>query len=255
MGRNKFEKQLQEQLQERKITPSKDAWYRISQELEASDTPKSKKFHWYGIAAGFIGILFISILYYTIDGVPTDTQIQITDIEKDNDPALNSVPKIIEKQNFKELNTNEENATEEALIVDTEVIDKETKQSNSKPYVIKNDVLTSTDKEESEIKKSTVALNESEALIDAKIAEIAAQVAVLENNNSVATDAEIDSLLRVAQREILEDKIFRKDKSVDAMALLADVEDELDQSFRDQIFDALKDGFLKIRTAVANRNK
>ena len=36
---------------------------------------------------------------------------------------------------------------------------------------------------------------------------------------------------------------------------LTEVEDELDQSFRDQIFDSLKEGFLKVRTAVADRNK
>jgi len=36
---------------------------------------------------------------------------------------------------------------------------------------------------------------------------------------------------------------------------LAEVEDELDESFRDQIFDALKTGYLKLRTAVADRNQ
>ncbi|PHQ62576.1 MAG: hypothetical protein COC08_00130 [Maribacter sp.] len=68
------------------------------------------------------------------------------------------------------------------------------------------------------------------------------------------TDAEVDSLLRKAQEEILANKIFGEDYSVDAMALLNEVEDELDQSFRDQIFETLKIGFLKVRTAVANRN-
>jgi len=38
------------------------------------------------------------------------------------------------------------------------------------------------------------------------------------------------------------------------MALLTEVEGELDQSFRDQIFEKLKSGFLKVRTAVADRN-
>ncbi|CAN0604335.1 unnamed protein product, partial [Ectocarpus sp. 12 AP-2014] len=72
--------------------------------------------------------------------------------------------------------------------------------------------------------------------------------------NSTVTDAEVDSLLTRAQDEILRDKIFNKDKSVDAMALLTEVEDELDKSFRDQIFDSLKAGFIKVRTAVADRN-
>jgi len=65
------------------------------------------------------------------------------------------------------------------------------------------------------------------------------------------TNAEVDDLLRSAQEEILREKLFSQNGSVDAMAL----QDELDQSFRDQIFESLKTGFLKVRTAVADRNK
>ena len=78
---------------------------------------------------------------------------------------------------------------------------------------------------------------------------------MLEKNNTWVTDAEVNQLLRQAQEEILATKVLRYDNSVDATALLADVEGELDKSFRDQSFDALKDGFVKVRTAVADRNK
>lgn len=46
--------------------------------------------------------------------------------------------------------------------------------------------------------------------------------------------------LRAAQRQILTDKLFSESGAMDAMSLLGEVEDELDESFRDQIFDALK---------------
>ncbi|NNK21468.1 MAG: hypothetical protein HKP07_09175, partial [Flavobacteriaceae bacterium] len=42
---------------------------------------------------------------------------------------------------------------------------------------------------------------------------------------------------------------------VDALALLADVEEEVNRSFRDQLFEKLKDGYLKVRTAIAYRNE
>ena len=71
---------------------------------------------------------------------------------------------------------------------------------------------------------------------------------------STVTDAEVDSLLKRAQQEILREKIFKTDKSVDALALLTEVEGELNQSFRDQIFNSLKASFIKVRTAVAARN-
>ena len=85
------------------------------------------------------------------------------------------------------------------------------------------------------------------------MAGIVAQLDVLEQYSAI-TDAEVDSLLKRAQDEILRDKLFNTDKSVDALALLTEVEGELDQSFRDQIFNSLKASFIKVRTAVADRN-
>ncbi|UWX54196.1 hypothetical protein NYZ99_14555 [Maribacter litopenaei] len=93
----------------------------------------------------------------------------------------------------------------------------------------------------------------STEILDAKIAEVIAKVDIIELNGKVS-DAEVDSLLLNAQKEILREKLFNMDKSVNAMALLSEVEEELDQSFRDQIFETLKTGFLKVRTAVADRN-
>ncbi len=245
MGRNKFEKQLKEQLQGREIKPSDKAWERISKQLEVSEIPRSNRFQWFGIAAGFIGILFVSVLYFTKDEPSIVPETEITNVKKDAIP-LNTNPEIIQEK---------KNMVDNA-VVDTKVQEEKSIPSNNKRNADKpiKDALVSSKSEEIKIEKVSIPLNTSEELIDAKIAEIVAQVEVLEKQNSTVTDVEIDSLLRGAQRQILEDKIFREDNSVDAMALLADVEDNLDRSFRDQIFDALKDGFLKVRTAVADRN-
>ncbi len=40
---------------------------------------------------------------------------------------------------------------------------------------------------------------------------------------------------------------------VDATKLLSVVEDELETNFRDRVFEALGDGYEKVRTAVVNR--
>ncbi len=94
-----------------------------------------------------------------------------------------------------------------------------------------------------------------EEIIDAKIADLVAQVEIMQQENYTVTDSEVDSMLRKAQREILMEKYLKESHTVDATALLLDVEDELEQSFRDQLFETLKSGFLKVRTAVADRNK
>jgi len=246
MGRNKFEKQLKEQLQRREIQPSQAAWDTISEQLEDFETSKSNRFQWYGIAAGFIGVLFVSVLFFTVKESSTVPETEIINVKNDSIPL-----------NSKTENIHEEKLKNDNVIVETRVRQEESIQNTSKSNQDKSlkDVLAGSTYEERKIDKVVLSLNTSEELIDAKIAEIIDQVAVLEKENSTVTDAEIDSLLRGAQRQILEDKFIRDDKSVDAMALLADVEDELDQSFRDQIFDALKDGFLKVRTAVADRNR
>ncbi len=246
MGRNKFEKQLKEQLQVREIKPSEAAWDKVSEQLEDSETSKSNRFQWYGIAAGFIGILFISVLFFTLKEPSTIPETEITDVVKDSIP-LHTKTEIIKEEKVKN-----NNAFVETRVQQEKSIQSTSKDNQDRPI---KDVLASSEHAERKLDKVVLPLNTSEELINAKIAEIVTQIEVLEKENSTVTDAEIDSLLRGAQRQILEDKIFKNDKSVDALALLADVEDELDQSFRDQIFDALKDGFLKVRTAVADRSR
>src|SRR5690606_33354719 len=90
--------------------------------------------------------------------------------------------------------------------------------------------------------------------INSKIEEVIAQVALLEQTDTDITDAEVDSLLLQAQRELFSNNVIRDDHTIDAMALLADVEGELDRSFREQLFDMLKEGYFKARNAVATRN-
>ncbi len=251
MGRNKFEKELKERLQKQEIEPSEGAWGRISKQLEDYEAPKPawsasrpNRFQWYGIAAGLGAILFVSVLYFTKMEPSIEPESEITNV-KESIPLITTT-----KMN------EEENLTENDAIVDSkprEEISIEKPRQHQDRWV--TDAGIHSKNEESKVEKLPVPLSTSDEIIHEKIAQIIAQVERLEKKNASVTDAEIDSLLRGAQQEILEDKIFRKDRSVDAMALLADVEDELDRSFRDQIFDALKDGFVKVRTAVADRNK
>jgi hypothetical protein len=102
--------------------------------------------------------------------------------------------------------------------------------------------------------KEELEKDETERLIDKKINEVIAQVNRLEVGDEALSDQEVEALLVQAQNEVLEDELFRPDNSIDANALLSQVESELNQSFRDQIFDRLRTGFNKARTALADRN-
>ena len=92
-------------------------------------------------------------------------------------------------------------------------------------------------------------------LINTEVDNLLSKVEQQENTGVAYSDAEIDKLLREAQREIITEKLFKNaQQEVSAQALLYEVEEELDPSFRDRIFEALKEGFVKAREAVVSRN-
>ncbi len=249
---NKFEEYIKEKLKARRIKPSPESWQRISDQIENKDESGKKGYFWYGIAASFIGLLIVTVFFLnrTDEVVPTEGMagtenkeeipVQTEESSKGQDlyEEVNTTPIII-------------NEVAESANVEEEEVSPNTHEI---PVLaeIAEDVMEGASKELNIDQKSVAETDIN--LIDTKIAEVVAQVRLLEQNREALTEAEVDSLLRNAQRDILQDKIFRNDRSVDALALLNEVEEELDQSFRDQIFEKLKAGFIKVRTAVADRN-
>lgn len=247
MAPNKFEKHIKEKLDGRKIKPSAKTWQKLSGELDTSVQPKKKGYFWYGIAASFIGILIVSILYMNRENAQIIPDIQVVD---------SSEEKIKETNDFRTNILIEDTTEIKVAEINVNAIRKESIKDIEHENILADaeDKIVSFEKEASAMEGIQVKSKLSDEIINTKILEVVAQVNLLEEDAIALTDAEVDSLLRNAQREILTDKLFNQDQSVDAMALLTAVEDELDQSFRDQIFETLKTGFLKVRTAVADRN-
>ena len=95
----------------------------------------------------------------------------------------------------------------------------------------------------------------TQSQIDAEVNDLISKVQEQQNTGVAYSDAEIDKLLRDAQRDIISEKMFDRERNtISAEALLYEVEEELDPSFRDRIFEALKDGFMKAREAIVSRN-
>ncbi|MGB5434466.1 MAG: hypothetical protein WBM98_01145 [Maribacter sp.] len=243
---DKFEKHIKEELHRREINPSEAAWEKLSGQLPKAEHRKSKKFLWYGVAASFIGMVLIASIYFGNDTEPINAGVEVVDAPKEVDIMLQ-----------KEEVLSEQNEEEEQLVeVEKEVNKVKVKIANKKVFsVINNNSAMAASHESDKNDKDFKDIDsKTDQLLDAKIAEIVAQVNLLENNNLHVTDVEVDSLLRMAQQEILTDKAFSQEGKVDAMALLTEVEDELNQSFREQIFRNLKDRFFKARTAVTFNN-
>ncbi|PIF00371.1 MAG: hypothetical protein CR994_06305 [Maribacter sp.] len=243
---DKFEKHIKRHLKEREITPSEAAWDKLSGQLPVAAPKKKNRFIWYSAAAVFVGVLIVSILYFKIRMAFGDTQTEVAktpsgkiDVPKEGEDLANPTQEEVELVGAKKGVIQNEGNT-------VVVLPKETIKGRAEfPALVK---------EEGRGDGLNTFKTKTEQLIDAKITELAVQVELLEDRGHQMTDTEVDSLLRKAQQEILRDKITNGNKKVDAMALLDEVENELDQTFREQILESLKTGFLKVRTAVADRN-
>ncbi|MEO9659772.1 hypothetical protein [Maribacter dokdonensis] len=248
METDKFEKHIKTKLQEREIQPSANAWSKIASELNDDDAKKKPVYLWMGIAASVVVLIGIAMFYFNGNTAATKMPTEIVDIKKERTlkevPVKDVLP--IDKEEVEVVAHSEIETSIEKVVEEENILIKE-----QGPLVLKDEIEVAVNQVPTSTSVEKLVVTDD--IINSKVADVIAQVTVLEQNSTV-TDAEVDSLLKRAQDEILRDKIFNKDKSVDAMALLTEVEDELDQSFRDQIFDSLKAGFIKVRTAVADRN-
>ncbi len=242
---DKFEKHIKKHLKEREISPSERAWDTLSEQLPKAGAKKKNKFLWYSVAAAFIGVLIVSTLYVKRNQAPTEMPIEVVEKSQEINVPENDRDVMVPMKEEDKLVVVKKSEIKKAK-APIEVLSKTAIKDEPKFAVLDKDKITN--------ESSDMVKTKTEELIDAKIAELATQVQFLEGADIQVTDAEVDSLLRKAQREILADKIFNEKGKVDAMALLDEVENELDQTFREQIFESLKTGFLKVRTAVADRN-
>ncbi|WP_299603046.1 hypothetical protein [uncultured Aquimarina sp.] len=274
----KFEDNIKDKLEQRTIQPSDAIWERLDQELdEKNGQKKVKKYWWIGLAASIVGVLMITTFFTNSSNnlKPSNNQLvevtnekndskQSEDIDVLNIDALKEEEIIANKEVKeaieKEINTpiikkNKEEKLQNkkslrstvATIGSIQEIEENSVEDTKIAIAAKSEVITDP------IKAIEEPLELNKGVIDNKISDIVAQVEQLEQNNKVVTDKEIEALLLKAQHEITTQQILQSN-TVNASALLLDVEAELDESFKDRVFEALKTGFEKLKTTVAERD-
>lgn len=258
----KFEDHIKEKLEKRKLQPSMNAWETLQNKLEANQASKSNKtFWWLGIAASFIGILIVASVFFNKKDDNTIEQ-NIVDIEEMQEPKTmdrtiiqNKVEgKIItdkskvEKEALKTEKRSPENPSELKTLIQQK--QKELVKGADKDALAQVETTSPNDLIENNIKAETQLSYEN-----LKIQEVVAQVLALKKANNTVSEAEINELLDQAQRDIVLHNLYNDStKKVDANALLQDVEADLERSFRDRAFKAIKSGYNYVKTTVAQRN-
>lgn len=237
MAPNKMEQHIKEKLNNRTLQPSANAWNTLSERLDnQAKKTKSASYWWLGLAASIVGVLLVTTLFDNKETNVENTPVIVDSpqpIEQNN--VLQEAIKIPGSNRNNVPTTVNEKINKKAIIVAT--------NNNSQELEIKNETKTSV---EVVVKELTFE--------EQKIQEVVAQIQVLKDNNVGVTDSEIDALLLEAQKEINLNQLYSKKGLVDAKSLLQDVEADIDQSFRSKVFEAFKDGFGTVKSAVANRN-
>ena len=276
----KFEENIREKLQERELQPSKEAWNKLSDRLEKEPHKKNNRRLWMAVAAGFVGVLLV--VSFLLDS-KNNTNIDHIVVEDNITPQAEE--KITIDSNIEESIV--ENTTGSMAEVETKreenFSENENIRKNNRPEIVvntQNDMNTLIEKDgtyheeiqtpvEDEVIHDSLAFNtkdektveeepvktENDLFIDNKVKEVITAIDQIKKDKNMITADDIDALLKIAQRDISDNRILNSnDRKVDATALLIDVENELERSFRDRVFEALGNGFNKIRTAVVERN-
>ena len=254
----KFEEQLKDKLEKRSLPPSDDSWAKLSQRLD-DEEKKSKNpwFWWMGIAAGLIIMLAIAVEVFGAKDI-IDKAPQMVE----EDTIENSIEQQVE---------NEETQATELAVEDQQIeTEKLNDKKEQKPETINYKSVTRQNPKtkiylanNEEVERNIVEkINEvqiaQKSVIDDTVINKEAITNAMEgfkSDNISVTDREVDSLLKLASKELFKDKLEKETSTtVDANSLLQNVEDEMGQSFRTKVFEALKDSYETVKTAVAERN-
>ena len=280
MALTKFEENIKKKFEKRTLQPSANAWAKLSNDLDSCDSKRKRSFNFYmGIAASVIGMLLVAVTVFNSFenqiGSPTlvDTDSSVKEGQMKTGDAVNNE----NAQIGVEVGVSEENKQENNIVDKSKVnpssLKNDTKlvvtskgintilPANQTTRLIHNNFYNENESKTLGVRINSATENEKDSMPttltfeDSKALEVVNQIKKLKIENGTVSDAEIENLLKQAHKDIVRAQLYNKaTRTVDADALLQDVEDDLEQSFRDKVFDGLKSGFRTIKTAVAERN-
>ncbi|AXP81245.1 hypothetical protein CJ739_2164 [Mariniflexile rhizosphaerae] len=247
MESNKFDNSIKDKLESRSLQPSNNAWAKLSERLEKEDKKQNNKAIWWlGIAASIVGVLFVAFQFFNTEDVK---------------PVIVDSPRVIQKNENIQVAVDEVNVSKgvEKEIQINEKVEKLPLEHDSTIQINEGTVAITKYKtlikKEEEVLQPVKVAQESLTFEAQKVQDVVAKVQLLKDNNQEVSDAVIDALLLEAQQEIRLKQLYNKTSGVvDANMLLQDVENDLDQSFRSKVFEAIKASYNSVKTAVAQRN-
>lgn len=244
MESNKIDQEVKALLQKRHIQPSEGSWEKLEARLQTGNLAVGKRKWWIGASAAAVAAVMLSLfLLHREPTSPALVEEPVNEINREPATKNDLIPpvKIASEDRDEELRSSEK-----------EVISSEEVASSEEPFQVSEENPAPV----KYIVLEGIELNppmENEREFSEEIKGLLAKVEEKEKSGNTVSDAEIDALLAEAAAKVHQ-KEFTPNREFDADNLLAEVEDEIYQSFKEKIFIVLKEGFIKAKTAVANRN-
>lgn len=261
----KFEENIKDKLEKRSLEPSADSWSKLSERLDI-DEKKSKKpaLWWLGIAASLAILITVSIAMLNKNNSETINP-QVVEEQKDKvEETQQPAPKVIleSTESTQLANETSPKVLKEKPMPNEKPLKTETKIRDYKKVITQNKKSNLAEAPKDTIEELKIATiipekKQSEIKTDQAIMKeaVANALQTLKSENTAVTDREIDSLLKIASKEIFKERLQQEtSRTVDANALLESVEEDMGQSFRSKVFKALKESYETVKTAVAERN-
>ena len=257
----KLEDHIREQFEEREVAPSAGAWDKLETKLEKEHSKKRPLYIWYGIAASIVGILFISSQFFLNEETQKTQELVEIQVEQPQIDTINTSEIVKTETQLIEEGVAQEFVNKKPLVKEIPNDKVKAEERSVKPVIkTKRSIITTETNTRVAVQETVQSTTENiseainkDVIINAKVDEVVAAVQKIKQERNAVSMAEIDALLLNAQREIATDRVLNETK-IDAMALLGDVEFELEKSLRDKVFYALGDSFSIIKTAVVERN-
>jgi len=249
MAPNKFETQLKDTLERRKIAPSDNAWSQLKDQLDKEERKRKFPMWWLGIAATLVGVLFAVLVVnnkeQSIDSIVEDTKDETIKIEKPNNTINKTL--IVEESNNIEVEKTKNETKNEVIKQKKNSINNKYQSNQAEKYLVNNVINNKTETKVEELTLAQNISNNKTEIINKENTEV-----VLADNQSTQ---EATQLLDEAFSKIsVADNTYKTEK-IDAESLLEEVELESDISLKNRLFQAVKSGYETVKTAVVERDQ
>lgn len=253
----KFEEHIKEKLDQREITPSAGSWDKLNKSLKEAEGGKKRLNWWIPSVAAVVVVMICGFLFSDLYR-NQEAQVVETSIEKPSEekvPVIHKVQQEIASETKDDMDTNNQKSSKRKNLGSNKAAASASNvQSAVVSSEIKEDLKSAEEMNATPIATETgIAQNEETIRVSEEIEGILEKVSKLKESNGEVTNAEVDALLAQAASKISSRRNMAKSETISADALLADVEDEVYESFKEKVFEMVKTGYQKAAVAVSNK--